>query len=63
MAKKHSLVQSQVMKCCYVSGQYSFTSGILENVFINPEIELTMEITRKEAFRDAEKDTTLLTKK
>ena len=38
------------------SGQYSFTSGILENVFINPEVELTMEITRKEVFRDSEKD-------
>jgi hypothetical protein len=37
-------------------GQYSFTSGILENVFIRPEVELTMEITRKEVFRDAEKD-------
>ena len=37
------------------SGQYSFTSGILENVFITPEVELTMEITRKEVFRDAEK--------
>ena len=38
------------------SGQYSFTSGILENVFITPEVELTMEITRKEVFRDSEKD-------
>ena len=38
------------------SGQYSFTSGILENVFINPEVELTMEITRKEVFRDSERD-------
>ena len=38
------------------SGQYSFTSGILENVFINPEAELTMEITRKEVFRDSERD-------
>ena len=37
-------------------GQYSFTSGILENVFIRPEVELTMEITREEVFRDAEKD-------
>ena len=38
------------------SGQYSFTSGILENVFITPEVELTMEITRKEVFRDSERD-------
>ena len=38
------------------SGQYSFTSGILENVFITPEAELTMEITRKEVFRDSERD-------
>ena len=38
------------------SGQYSFTSGILENVFITPEVELTMEITRKEVFRDTERD-------
>ena len=38
------------------SGQYSFTSGILENVFIKPEVELTMEITRNEVFRDTEKD-------
>ena len=38
------------------SGQYSFTSGMLENVFINPEVELTMELTRKEAFSDSEKD-------
>ena len=37
------------------SGQYSFTSGMLDGVFINPEIPLTMEITRQEAFRDAEK--------
>ena len=37
------------------SGQYSFTSGMLDGVFINPEIPLTMEITRLEAFRDAEK--------
>ena len=38
------------------SGQYSFTSGMLQNVFINPETELTMQITRKEVFRDTEKD-------
>ena len=38
------------------SGQYSFTSGILEDVFVNPEVELTMELTRKEVFRNAEKD-------
>ena len=38
------------------SGQYSFTSGMLENVFINPEVELTMQLTRKEVFRDSEKD-------
>ena len=38
------------------SGQYSFTSGILENVFITPEVELTMEITRKEVLRDSEQD-------
>ena len=38
------------------SGQYSFTSGILEDVFITPEVELTMEITRKEVFRDSERD-------
>ena len=37
------------------TGQYSFTSGMLDGVFINPEIPLTMEITRQEAFRDAEK--------
>ncbi len=28
------------------SGQYSFTEGILSEIFISPEIELTMEITR-----------------
>ena len=38
------------------SGQYSFTSGMLENIFVNPETELTMQITRKEVFRDSEKD-------
>ena len=38
------------------SGQYSFTSGMLEEVFIKPEVELTMELTRKEVFRDAQKD-------
>ncbi|MEC7255168.1 MAG: hypothetical protein VXV76_01005 [Candidatus Thermoplasmatota archaeon] len=38
------------------SGQYSFTSGMLENVFITPEVELTMEINRKEVLRDTEKD-------
>ena len=38
------------------SGQYSFVSGMLENVFVNPETELTMQITRKEVFRDSEKD-------
>ena len=38
------------------SGQYSFTSGMLESVFIYPEVELTMEIIRKEALRDSEKD-------
>ena len=38
------------------SGQYSFISGILEDVFVRPEVELTMEITRKQVFRDVEKD-------
>lgn len=28
------------------TGQYVFTDGVLSNVFVNPEIELTMEITR-----------------
>ncbi|HII58234.1 MAG TPA: hypothetical protein HA328_04735 [Candidatus Poseidoniaceae archaeon] len=34
------------------SGQYSFTSGMVEQVFINPETELTLEITRGEVFKD-----------
>ncbi len=38
------------------SGQYSFDLGTLENIFTNPEFELTMELTRKEVFRDSEKD-------
>ena len=38
------------------SGQYSFTSGIVEQVFINPETELTLEITRGEVFKDALSD-------
>ena len=28
------------------SGQYVFTEGVLSNVFVNPEVELTLEITR-----------------
>ena len=38
------------------SGQYSFTSGIVEQVFINPETELTLEITRGEVYKDALSD-------
>ena len=28
------------------TGQYVFTDGVLSNVFVNPEVELTLEITR-----------------
>ena len=36
------------------TGQYSFIAGMSRGVFINPEIPLTMEITRAEVFRDAQ---------
>ena len=34
------------------SGQFAFREGIFYSVFINPEVELTMEITRQDASED-----------
>ena len=34
------------------TGQYVFTDGVLSNVFVNPEVELTLEITRLPAVAD-----------
>lgn len=37
------------------TGQYVFTDGVLSNVFVNPEVELTLEITRLPAVADFSK--------
>ena len=38
-----------------ISGQYTFIDGILDGVYINPEIPLTMEITRAPVEADTSK--------
>ena len=36
-------------------GQYAFIEGIVNEQFINPEIELTLELTRQSALKDGDK--------
>ena len=38
-----------------ISGQYTFIDGILDGVYVNPEIPLTMEITRASVEADTSK--------
>ncbi|MED5566738.1 MAG: hypothetical protein VX382_02675, partial [Candidatus Thermoplasmatota archaeon] len=37
------------------AGQFAFREGIFDSVYINPEVELTMEITRQDASEDFNK--------